>query len=261
MNYWAIREIEEREALLDKSILATENELAVQYKRTLKNIKGKMESLYDEILASRGDGTLLVSDLYKFNRYYELMNNLNAEMIKLGQKEIPIYEKHLINLYEQNSEIVGKHVGLTATINPDRAKQVVDTVWCNDGKRWSDRIWLHKGEMVSRLEKGLIDCVVSGASHEQLSEQIVKDFSTSFYNADRIARTELSHIQNQSALDKYKEAGITHYQFLATLDGKTCEEDRELNNKIFPISEAKTGINFPPLHPHCRCTILAVIGG
>jgi hypothetical protein len=33
--------------------------------------------LYDEIIVSAGDGSLLVSDLYKYNRYYKTLNVLN----------------------------------------------------------------------------------------------------------------------------------------------------------------------------------------
>lgn len=261
MNYWETREIRQREALLDKTILDTDGELAIQYKRTLKRIKRDMEGLYDEILASRADGTLLVSDLYKFNRYFNLINNINKEMTVLGQKELPIYEKHFIRLYNENTKIIEGEFGLGASINEERAKRVVNSIWCSDGKHWSDRVWAHKQELSVRLEQGLIDCVARGASRDELSKQITKDFSTSFSNADRIARTELSHIQNQSALDKYRDAGITHYQFLATLDNKTGERDRELDGKIFPIDAAATGVNFPPIHPNCRCTVLAVVGG
>jgi len=45
-----------------------------------------------------------------------------------------------------------------------------------------------------RLEKGLIDCVSRGTSKDELVKTLMADFDIGFRSADRIARTELSHI-------------------------------------------------------------------
>ena len=55
----------------------------------------------------------------------------------------------------------------------------------------------------------------------------------------------------------YKSAGIDRYQILVAHNDKTCEECRKMDNKIFYVSEAKQGINFPPFHSGCRCTTIA----
>lgn len=34
---------------------------------------------------------------------------------------------------------------------------------------------------------------------------------------------------------------------------------RELDQKVFPVAERKTGVNYPPMHPWCRSTTLSTI--
>ncbi len=55
-------------------------------------------------------------------------------------------------------------------------------------------------------------------------------------------------------LEAYKEAGIEHYQFVASFDERTCDFCGGLDGKIIPVSEARAGDNYPPMHANCRCT-------
>lgn len=48
--------------------------------------------------------------------------------------------------------------------------------------------------------------------------------------------------------------GIEQYKYLATLDERTCETCSPLDGKIFYIKDAVEGVNYPSMHPHCRCT-------
>ena len=36
---------------------------------------------------------------------------------------------------------------------------------------------------------------------------------------------------------------------------------QELDNKVFPLSKRQVGVNYPPIHPWCRSTTVAVIDG
>lgn len=68
-------------------------------------------------------------------------------------------------------------------------------------------------------------------------------------------------MQIKDALKSYKDAGLTYYEYFAGLDidNNTCDKCASLNRKIFRISEAKIGVNAPPMHDGCRCNVLAVI--
>lgn len=52
----------------------------------------------------------------------------------------------------------------------------------------------------------------------------------------------------------YSAAGVTEYEYMATMDARTCEVCGALDGKHFPIKDATPGVNFPPMHPNDRCT-------
>lgn len=257
--YWKTRIQEEQTKLLDRKSLETQKLLAKEYNRLYKETKLKLVDLYAELLAASADGTILVSDLYKFNRYYDLCNSISDNLVKLGGKEIKITEVNLIDMYKLNSVLVGDSFKLQGEINTQAMEKCLDTIWCADGKHWSERIWKNKALLQDRIEKGIVDTIAAGKGRKDLVEQLKKDFDVGFHEADRIARTELNYVQNQSAIDRYEQGGIEQYEFLAEIDSRTSEICKELNGKKFRIKDMSVGENFPPCHPYCRSTIIPVI--
>ena len=81
------------------------------------------------------------------------------------------------------------------------------------------------------------------------------------YAAARLIRTEVNRMHNDAALQSYKAMDLKEYRYLATLDARTCAVCGALDLKVFKVAEAKTGVNFPPMHPNDRCTIAPVIRG
>lgn len=73
-----------------------------------------------------------------------------------------------------------------------------------------------------------------------------------------MAGPDLSQYVDQE-LDELRNTGETHYQFLATLDAKTCPVCGALDGRRFPIAEAKRGVNLPPMHDGCRCTVTGIL--
>lgn len=80
-------------------------------------------------------------------------------------------------------------------------------------------------------------------------------------NARRLVRTELNYVENQSAMDSIKEAGMKYYRFSATLDRRTSATCREHDGHVYPIDEYQPGSTAPPLHPNCRSTIAGSLYG
>lgn len=55
--------------------------------------------------------------------------------------------------------------------------------------------------------------------------------------------------------DSFRRNGFKEYTFIA--NSGCCAECQRLHNKHFPISKLKIGVNAPPLHEGCRCSIAA----
>lgn len=246
-TYWEARE---QEALYNELLKEGEKQLIAQYRRSAYTVLSLLLDLY-------AGGVPTITDIYKYNRYYELLGLLNNDLKALGAKEVAITTTLLTDMYIKNKAIIGDASMLLPT-SPKEVEMVINKIWCADGKHWSSRIWTHKDELANKLRNGIVDCISRGVSKDELTKELMRIYGTEFYKADRIARTELNYVQNQSTLNRYKEMGVEKYKILSTHDGRTCDKCADLDGKIFPIDKAEIGVNFPPFHSNCRDTILAV---
>lgn len=55
--------------------------------------------------------------------------------------------------------------------------------------------------------------------------------------------------------DSMVRNGFENYEFIANHD--CCPICRKLNGKHFPVSKLKIGVNAPPMHEGCKCSIAA----
>ena len=61
--------------------------------------------------------------------------------------------------------------------------------------------------------------------------------------------------QTMKQRDSMIRNGIKQYEFIA--NSNCCEACAALNGKHFPISKLAIGVNAPPMHDGCRCSIAA----
>jgi len=262
-NYWQDRFEKQHQVLFDEVFDATQAQLVKYYKRALKDTEIDIQKLYAFLLEHSEDGQLTANDWFKYNRYFETINRLNERMVSLGEHEIKIYNKNLLKMYELTQQELEQYSPITLGIKPnmEQARRAVASIWCADNQHFSDRIWKHKAELKETLEKGLLDCIEKGAKSEELTRTLVNRFGVSYNQAKRITTTELSHIQVQAAMDRYIDAGIGQYKFVAIGDEATCQTCGALNGQIFSFMSAEIGKNMPVIHPSCRCTIIPYFEG
>ncbi|MFW1748685.1 minor capsid protein [Acinetobacter guillouiae] len=78
----------------------------------------------------------------------------------------------------------------------------------------------------------------------------------SFKDVDRVVRTARSHVSNQSYLSTWDALGFDFYKFFSVLDGRTSLLCASLDQTTW--QKGDPNIRHPPLHPHCRSTLLGV---
>jgi SPP1 gp7 family putative phage head morphogenesis protein len=140
-------------------------------------------------------------------------------------------------------------------IDKEAANQMINSIWCADGKTWSDRVWTNTSKLQQALNDNIIDCVLTGKKSGYLKQELVKEFDVSFSRADSIVRTELAHIQTEAAKQRYKDSGIKEVEVIADWDERRCPICADLHHTIHPI-----GGKMPvPAHPRCRCCIVPVV--
>lgn len=84
---------------------------------------------------------------------------------------------------------------------------------------------------------------------------ISKKMNSGYKQAITLVRSELNYVNNQAGLKSIKDSGGQEYRFIATLDRRTSEKCRKLDNTIHKVDEGVPGSNMPPMHPRCRSTI------
>lgn len=255
-KYWNNRLIRNREALLDKSIEEAYKELQKVYREIAQRLIDKLEALYAE-MSSIGQGNVLASHQFSYNKYYEQLRDIQNEMQKLGMVEQDIMNADFTKYYKNNSNLVGEQLGIANKVDPDEVNRTVAQIWAEDGQSFSDRIWKDKRALMNKLDVGLTQIISTGTGKSDLIKQLVKEaVATSYANARRLVNTELSRLYNTSTLHRYNDAGVQEVEWLAEIDSRCCPECKAMNGKRFPISMSG---NLIPKHPNCRCTWLAVI--
>ena len=132
---------------------------------------------------------------------------------------------------------------LTALLNED---------W--SGRLWSDRIWGHVWNFNAQLKDIITRGVLTGSPIRDMATELMGRTNQLRHRCETLVRTETAHVAGAATAMSYKEAGIDEYTYLATLDLKTSEICRSLDQKTFPLSERQEGVNYPPMHPNCRST-------
>ena len=136
---------------------------------------------------------------------------------------------------------------------------MINSVWLADGKTFSQRVWGNIDKLTETLNDKLIECVVSGKKPTELKRMLMERFNVSYSQANTLVRTETANIQTEAAAQRYKDCGIEKYEFLGREEHDIGCKCKELNGKVFLLSEKKAGVNAPPMHPNCRCCIIPVI--
>ena len=257
MSYWAERQAKAQEILTSKNIAETEKQLKRYYQRTMRNVIGQFEETYNKLLSTIADGREPTpADLYKLDTYWRLQGQLRDELQKLGDKQAAIMSKKFMDEWQQIYKAIAIKDDLYfSEASLEMAQQMINEIWCADGKSWSTRIWKNTDRLQQALNDGLIDCVVAGKKPTELKKLLMEQFQVSYRSADSIVRTEMAHIQTQAAKQRYLDAGVTEVEVWAEKDERQCEICGKLHQKRFPIGGAMP----VPAHPRCRCCIIPVV--
>lgn len=148
-----------------------------------------------------------------------------------------------------------------------------------------EQIELFMGSAVDTDVDTMVDIIAAGLTEElsvpQIRAQIVDKFQDyTKMQAERITRTEVIKTSNLGAQDAFEQSGVVEAkQWLATDDDRTDEECLAMDGQIVGLEDdydsvvskllpdvadsilGYSSVDYPPLHPNCRCVILPVLVG
>ena len=205
------------------------------------------------------DGLSVRAYSARIERYEQLKTVIYARTMKIAAESTGIIGDMLKSAYKESyyglidDAARGLDVGIGFTVLNDNAiNEAVNAKW--NGKRFSKRIWDNTDRLATEAQNLIVKSLISGESYTKTSRKLAEAFDVEKYHATTLIHTETAHIHGQADLKAYKDLGVQEYKYLATLDYRTCETCQPLDGKVFKLSAAREGVNYPTMHPRCRCT-------
>jgi SPP1 gp7 family putative phage head morphogenesis protein len=201
--------------------------------------------------------------LWRLNRIEMLQEQIQVEAEYLASleqaKTSERYERVVSGSYRNLQEELRDRgvINRFSMLDDQLVNDIVDSNWI--GSNFSARIWGSGQLFAKKLKQVVGSALISGQSYQKTAREIRERFGVKKWQAERLIRTETNYFHNQAELEAYKQDGIEKYEYMAVLDGRTSDVCEGLDDKIFKVSEANAGVNYPPLHPNCRSTTTAVI--
>ncbi len=141
-------------------------------------------------------------------------------------------------------------------IDDEKIRKLIRKPWTPDARTFSDRIWAKKNEMINALQEELTRGCIYGRSLDETIARMEKfvdaKFKNAKYAARRIVVTESAFFRVLGTRDELAAIGVEEFQVDLPIGSHSCEICREMNGRIFPMSEFAVGLNAPPFHPNCE---------
>lgn len=203
----------------------------------------------------------------RIDRLLAIEVSAQARMALLAPRQIDTMTTGLhkagLEMYSRTMFDLQRGTGLGfsfAGVTDKQIESVMREPW--SGGHYSNRVWRNTQIVAERIRDTVEKNMITGKSWRRclntVEDQALID---SNYAASRIMRTETAYVANEMEALAYEEAGLEEYQYVATLDARTSTICQELDGKKFKLKDRETGKNYPPMHPHCRSTTVAVIKG
>lgn len=131
-----------------------------------------------------------------------------------------------------------------------------------------------------KVGKLLSNSIKKGESIQIIRKKLQRLFiQFSKARAERIARSEVIRATNFATEQSYIKSGVvSHKEWLTALDERVCQWCLPMNRRVIPLEHKYfdyndsfqgtqggilkfnyTSIQYPPLHPSCRCTLIPII--
>lgn len=232
------------------------------------------------------------SDFF-LNKKSELAGAIQQNV--LTEEELENTERELNEIIagwdEELTEIARRNILLAVTVGGEVAADLIGSTFDGYHPEIKTYIESYTSKFIQGLAETtrkdfrnlLIKAQTEGWSVPRLRDKIrelMNNYSRS--RAEMIARTEMIRASNAGAKISYRQAGVKELEWLYTSDRRTCPYCRAMNGRIVRIEkpfaekgDTVTGkdeegnevhykvtyesVQYPPLHPRCRCTIIPVI--
>lgn len=206
---------------------------------------------------------------HRISRLAAMQESARIRMAEVANVEIAADTRGLAkaadNAYMRTLYDVQRSSGFVFTtvgFDVKRSKQIIAQNW--SGVHFSERVWKNTRQTAENVGIALQEMLVQGKASSTTYQKILSDvvdeqMNKAGFAANRLLRTEFNHVTGEAEMESYQDSDVEKYRYIAVLDGKTSEICRDLDGKVFPVSERKVGVNMHPMHPWCRSRTAPVL--
>lgn len=179
-----------------------------------------------------------------------LRAELDVELRKMYAKQYEIMNEYMVTETQEELERQSKLLGKEPGDAKDKAMVIVGAAFI--GKTFGERIKLHYQDARREL-LGSVNRIHSNMSNYQSKRKdLFKAFRTYTNEAIRLLRTEVGRARTQAEHTTAKEQEASHYIYITEMGA--CGICEDLSGLAFKVEDAIVGVNYPLLHPNCRCS-------
>lgn len=265
--------VEKHQAILDARAVKYAQEIQPQWKRIKRDTTAEIKALYEEIQDAQG------VPITKQPISTEKFRNMQRQMSRLKQlekqlEEIVAGEDQVTKLTRNNAysyteayyfhafglEQAAKVAIAVPVLTQGHVIGALINPWLPDGATYSDRIRLNTKFLAKKMAGTVEEALGKGWSINRTAREIESRADEGFYNAVRLARTEMTRASAQGANHVYMQNAdiMSSKRWNATLDGVTSPKCAQCDGELFPLdydtpeSKGEPGKRIPN-HPNCRC--------
>lgn len=251
------------------SRFAENNDLSIEQAKEL--LSGKEYSVWNKSIKKyleeidEGQDSKMLLELNtlsaktSISRKEQLLSQIDKELSTLAVRTNKQIKKHLgtvlVQNYYRGFYSVQKTVGFgfnVSRFNPKLVEKVLNYPWST--KKFSKAIWDDTDILAEKLRKELASGFTDGSSIQAMSRRLNKIFDKGRYVTERLVRSEAKYFTQQAQLMSYKKMGIEEFMYR----GAGCPKCAPLNGRKEKLENAEVGVNCPPMHPNCKCRVIAV---
>ena len=181
---------------------------------------------------------------------------INKEVIKDGviRNVAPVLLGVAQDAFSRQTFTLQKQVGVGWQLDVPPGAQIVKGMNSTLDKMAE---WYH-GPLDDEIRDKVVEGLMVGKSGREIGRDLEKMGMPSV-RAKAVAKTMLTTVSNEAELEALNNSSVKKYEYVATLDERTCPVCGRMDGKVFPLDKAKAGVNFPPMHPNCRCVHIAAL--
>lgn len=149
-------------------------------------------------------------------------------------------------------------VNVTVVVPPPAVLNALASGAVVDGLSMATHIDRLKSGTVAAIERAINTGITAGQSVEDIVRGVISNgMELPRKQLRQMARTSVMSVANQAAQETYKANPriLKGWQYVATLDMRTCTACASLDGQVFPLGEGPV----PPRHPNSRSISIPVV--